>query len=218
MSNRTTLIVGVALLAISFLVAIILYPQMPNPMASHWDADGQVNGYISTFWGLFLMPLLMTGLFALLMAIPNIDPLKANIAQFRGIYNVFILLFTGYMLYIYALTLAWNLGYDNFDMTKAILPAMGLLFIFLGVLMGKAKRNFFIGIRTPWTLSSDTVWAKTHSLGSKLFIAAGILTLLAIPLGENGIWLFLGLILIAAIIPIVYSYVLWKRETSVQGS
>lgn len=218
MSNRTTLIVGVALLAISFLVAIILYPQMPNPMASHWDADGQVNGYISTFWGLFLMPLLMTGLFTLLMAIPNIDPLKANIAQFRGIYNVFILLFTGYMLYIYALTLAWNLGYDNFDMTKAILPAMGLLFIFLGVLMGKAKRNFFIGIRTPWTLSSDTVWAKTHSLGSKLFIAAGILTLLAIPLGENGIWLFLGLILIAAIIPIVYSYVLWKRETSVQGS
>jgi len=218
MSNRTTLIVGVALLAISFLVAIILYPQMPNPMASHWDADGQVNGYISTFWGLFLMPLLMTGLFALLMAIPNIDPLKANIAQFRGIYNVFILLFTGYMLYIYALTLAWNLGYDNFDMTKAILPAMGLLFIFLGVLMGRAKRNFFIGIRTPWTLSSDAVWAKTHSLGSKLFIAAGILTLLAIPLGENGIWLFLGLILIAAIIPIVYSYVLWKRETTVQGS
>jgi uncharacterized membrane protein len=218
MSNRTTLIVGIALLALTFLIGIIVYPRMPDPMASHWDANGQVNGYISTFWGVFLLPLMTLGLFLLFLAIPNIDPLKANIAQFRGIYNLFIVLFLGYMLYIYALTLAWNLGYNNFDMTEAILPAVSLLFIFLGVLMGRAKRNFFIGIRTPWTLSSDTVWAKTHQLGSKLFVGAGILTLLAIPLGKNGFWLLIAVILIAALVPIVYSYVLWKRETTVQGS
>jgi uncharacterized membrane protein len=218
MSNRTMLIVGIALLAITFLIGIAVYPRMPNPMASHWDASGQVNGYISTFWGVFLMPLMSAGLFLLFLAIPNIDPLKANIAQFRGIYNLFIVLFLGYMLYIYALTLAWNLGYTSFDMTTAILPAVGLLFVFLGILLGRAKRNFFIGIRTPWTLSSDTVWAKTHQLGSKLFIGAGILTLLAIPLGENGFWLLFALILFAALVPIVYSYFLWKRETTIQGS
>jgi immunity protein, SdpI family len=217
MSNRMTLIVGIALLATSCIVAVALYPRMPTPMASHWDANGQVNGYVSTFWGLFLMPLMTTGLFLLLWAIPNIDPLKANIAKFRGIYNAFIVLFVVYMLYIYALTLVWNLGYNTFDMTMAILPAMGLFFIFLGVMMGKAQRNFFIGIRTPWTLSSDTVWAKTHSLGSKLFIGAGILTLLAIPLGEYGMWLFLVLILIASLVPVVYSYILWKQETKAHG-
>jgi uncharacterized membrane protein len=214
MSNRTTLILGGALLALSFLVAFIIYPRLPDPVASHWGANGEVDGYMSAFWGAFLMPIMTSGLFLLLMAVPNIDPLKANIAQFRGIYNVFILLFIVYMLYIYALTLAWNLGYDNFDFGQAILPAAGLFFIFLGVLLGKAKRNFFIGIRTPWTLSSDTVWAKTHALGSKLFIGAGVLTLLTIPLGENGVWFFLLLLLAAAMIPIVYSYVLWKREIS----
>jgi uncharacterized membrane protein len=172
---------------------------------------------MSAFWAAFLMPLMTTGLFLLLMAVPSIDPLKANIAQFRGIYNTFIVLFLVYMLYIYALTLAWNLGYNNFDMGQAMLPAMSLFFIFLGVLIGRAKRNFFIGIRTPWTLSSDTVWAKTHALGSKLFIGAGILSLLSIPLGENGMWVMMLLILVAAVIPIVYSYVLWKREISTQA-
>jgi uncharacterized membrane protein len=217
MSNRTTLIVGGILLGLSFLAALLVYPQLPDPAASHWGANGEVNGYISAFWAAFLMPLLTTGLFLLLMAIPNIDPLKANIAQFRGIYNTFIVLFLVYMLYVYALTLIWNLGYDNFDFGMALMPAIALFFIFLGVLIGRAKRNFFIGIRTPWTLSSDTVWEKTHALGSKLFIGAGIISLLALPLGENGIWVFMGLILIAAIVPIVYSYVLWKRETSPQA-
>ena len=214
MSNRTTLILGGILLGLSFLVGLLVYPQLPDPAASHWGANGEVNGYISAFWAAFLMPLMTAGLFLLLMAIPNIDPLKANIAQFRGIYNTFIVLFLIYMLYIYALTMAWNLGYDNFDMGMAIMPAIGVFFIFLGVLIGRAKRNFFIGIRTPWTLSSDTVWEKTHALGSKLFIAAWILSLLSLPLGENGIWVTLGLLLVACLIPIVYSYVLWKGEIS----
>jgi uncharacterized membrane protein len=217
MSNRTTLIVAMVMLGITFAAAILLYPQLPDPMIGHWNAEGEADGTISTFWGAFLIPLMLAGLFALFMAIPNIDPLKANIAKFRGTYNWFIVLFMGYMMYIYALTLAWNLGYDQFDMTQAILPAMSLLFIFIGVMMGRAERNFFIGIRTPWTLSSDTVWARTHSLGGKLFIGAGIFSLLAIPMGENGFWLLLILVAIAAIVPIVYSYLLWKRETTFQG-
>jgi uncharacterized membrane protein len=217
MSTRTTIIVSSIMLGLLFLVSWIIYPMLPDPVASHWGANGEVNGYMSSFLGAFLIPLMTLGLFLLFVAIPNIDPLKANIATFRDTYNIFIPLFILYMAYIHALTLAWNLGYDNFDMGQAILPAMSLLFIFLGVLLGKAKRNFFIGIRTPWTLSSDTVWAKTHQLGSKMFIGAGILTLFTIPMGENGIWVFMALILIAAFVPIVYSYVLWKRETTPQG-
>jgi uncharacterized membrane protein len=172
---------------------------------------------MSSFWGAFLVPLMTLGLFLLFLAIPSIDPLKANIAAFRETYNIFILLFILYMAYIHALTLAWNMGYDNFDMGMAIMPAVAILFIVIGMMIGKAKRNFFIGIRTPWTLSSDTVWAKTHQLGGKMFIGAGILTFFTIPMGENGTWVFMALILIAALVPIIYSYVLWKRETTVQG-
>jgi uncharacterized membrane protein len=117
------------------------------------------------------------------------------------------------MLFIHAITLAWNLGYDQFNMSMAILPAIGLILIFSGIVTIKAKRNFFIGIRTPWTLSNDTVWDETHKLGGKLFIAAGIITMLTIFLGENGVWIMLPAALLAGFVPVVYSYFVWRRVT-----
>jgi uncharacterized membrane protein len=80
-------------------------------------------------------------------------------------------------------------------------------------MMMKAKRNFFIGIRTPWTLSNDMVWDETHKLGGRLFVAAGIITLLATFLGENSFWIILPVALLAGFIPVVYSYILWRRVT-----
>jgi uncharacterized membrane protein len=79
-------------------------------------------------------------------------------------------------------------------------------------MMGKAKRNFFIGIRTPWTLSSDRVWDETHKLGARMFIAGGVITVISAFFGENGIWLMLVAMLAAAFVPVVYSYILWRRE------
>jgi uncharacterized membrane protein len=89
---------------------------------------------------------------------------------------------------------------------------VGLLFIGIGYMMGKARRNFFIGIRTPWTLSSETVWDETHKLGAKMFMLGGLVTIVSALLGENGIWLMLIAMLAAAFVPIVYSYILWRRE------
>ena len=166
MTIKTTSIIALTMIALALLVGIALWDQLPDPMASHWNANDQVDGYMSKFWGVFLLPLMTLGMFVLFMAVPNIDPLKANIAQFRETFNVFILLIIAFMLYIYGLTLAWSLGYQDFNMSTAMLPFMGVLFIAIGFMLRKAKRNFFIGIRTPWTLSSDTVWDKTHQLGS----------------------------------------------------
>jgi uncharacterized membrane protein len=211
MSTKAATITAVTLVIISFLVAIALYPIMPDPMPSHWNAAGEIDGYMSKFWGLFLMPLVTLGMLLLFIAIPRIDPLKANIAQFIESYNLMMVLLIVYMLYVYALTLFAALGYQ-FNMTTMLIPAMGILFIVIGFLIGKAKRNFFIGIRTPWTLSSDTVWAKTHALGKWTFIGAGIVSILSAFLGEDGFWAIMICIFAAAIIPIVYSYILWKRE------
>jgi uncharacterized membrane protein len=157
MSVRTTIIISVIAILVATLASVIVYPRLPEIAASHWNAAGEVNGYMPRFWVAFLMPLISVGLLLLLLLVPSLDPLKANIATFRPYYNAFIALIIVFLLFIHGITLAWNLGYDQFNIGDAILPAVGLIMIFAGVLMAKAKRNFFIGIRTPWTLSNDTV-------------------------------------------------------------
>jgi uncharacterized membrane protein len=211
MTTRTTTLISIALVLAAMLAGVLLWSRLPDPMPSHWNAAGEIDGYISKFWGVFLMPLVTLVLMLLFLAIPHIDPLRANIAKFRGIFNWFIVGFVVYMLYVYALTLFAALGVP-FNMTSMLIPVVGLLFIGVGYMMGKAKRNFFIGIRTPWTLSSEMVWDETHKLGSKLFMLAGAVTIVAAFLGENGIWLILAAILIAAFAPIIYSFLLWRRE------
>jgi uncharacterized membrane protein len=211
MSNKTTVFVSLVLIAAALAAGLVLWNRLPDPMPSHWNAAGEVDGYMSKFWGVFLLPIVTAALIPLFLVIPHIDPLKANIAKFRGAFNWFIMIFAAYMLFVYALTLAASLGYQ-FNMTVMLLPAVGLLFIGAGYLTGKAKRNFFIGIRTPWTLSSETVWDETHKLGAKLFMLAGAATIVSAFLGEIGVWLMLFAMLITALVPIVYSYLLWRRE------
>jgi len=131
-----------------FGTAIYFYPLLPQTIASHWDATGMVNGYMDKFWGLFLLPILMlvfTGVFYL---IPKIDPRKENIEKFEGTYEYFILVFNLFMGYLYILTILWNLHY-KINVTGALIPALAFLFYFSGSLIGKAKRNYMIGIKTP---------------------------------------------------------------------
>lgn len=212
MSTRTTTFLTLGMILIALAVSAMLAARLPDPMASHWDAQGQVDGYIPRFWGLFLMPLVAVGMLALFQIIPRIDPLAENVALFRSQFNTFIALLIAFLLYIHGLTLAWNLGYTSFDMGTAILPALGLLFIYIGVLLKGARRNWFIGIRTPWTLSSDAVWEATHRRGSWLYIATGGLTLLGVFFNNYAIWFIMIPVIGVSLYLIFYSYVLWRRE------
>ncbi|MCX6067530.1 MAG: SdpI family protein [Chloroflexi bacterium] len=212
MSTRTTLVIVTILIIVSTLAGIFLWNQLPDPMASHWGVDDQVNGTMSKFWGVFLMPVITIVMLLMFLVIPSIDPLKANIAQFREYFNTFIALIVGFMVYIYGLTLVWNLGNTSFRMSAAMLPALGLLFVFAGTMIGKAKRNYFIGIRTPWTLSSDKVWDETHRVGGKLFIASGLLALLGALFPNFAIWFIMVPLLGTSLFTVVYSYYLFQRE------
>lgn len=203
--------VALLLVALSFAVAIYVYPLMPAMMASHWDFSGQVNGYMPKFWGLFLLPVMSLFLFGLFLLIPKIDPLKANVAKFQTYFDGFILVFEIFFLYIYLLTIFWSLGY-RFDMTAAMMPALAMLFYYLGIMIGKAERNFFIGIRTPWTLSSDSVWKKTHAKGGKLFKAAAVLTALGFFFPAYAFILMFVPIISISIYLTVYSYFEFKKE------
>ncbi len=214
MSTRTTTIVVLLLLLTATLAGSLLWNRLPDPMASHWGINDEVNGTMPKFWGVFLMPLMTLAMLILFLVIPSIDPLKANIAQFREVFNLFIVLIVAFMIYMYGLTLAWNLGYTNFHMSQAMLPALGLLFIFIGFMLRQAKRNFFIGIRTPWTLSSDTVWTETHRLGAVLFVISGALAFIGGFLGGMAaFWLMFIPLIGSALFLVVYSYVLYQRET-----
>jgi len=214
MNTRTTTIVVLLMVIAATIVGVALWNRLPDPMASHWGPNDQVNGYMSKFWGIFLMPLITLGMFVLFLVIPGIDPLRANIAQFRDVFNLFITLIVAFMVYIYFLTLRWNLGYTNLGMSKAMLPAMGILFCFVGFMLRKAKRNFFIGIRTPWTLSSDRVWDETHRLGSVLFMISGALAFIGGFFGGTmAFWIMFVPMIGSTLFLLVYSYVLYRRET-----
>ncbi|HEY3311163.1 MAG TPA: SdpI family protein [Anaerolineales bacterium] len=213
MSTKTTLTISVILILLATLAGLLLWNKLPDPMASHWNEYDQVNGYMSRFWGVFLMPTVTTGMLLLFLIIPSIDPLKANVQKFRDTFNTFITLIIAFMIYIYALSLIWNLGYTGFRMSTAMLPAMGLLFIFVGILISRAKRNFFIGIRTPWTLSSDAVWDQTHRVGGKLFIAAGVISMLGAFFRDYAFWFILVPVIGVSLFSVIYSYILYQAET-----
>lgn len=213
MKNSTLAIL--LIIALSLVIGITLYPIMPATMASHWNAAGEVNGYMGKFWGLFLMPLISIVLLALFLLIPKIDPLKENIAKFRDSFERFIVLIELFFFYAYILTIFSNLGF-KLNVVTAIIPALAVLFYFVGDLIGKSKRNYFIGIRTPWTLSNDEVWDKTNELGGKLFKAAAIISLIGL-LFPNKIGLLIAIvpILAAAIYTVTYSYFVWRKTKSI---
>ncbi len=209
---RKSEIIIFGIIILSFAIGIYYYPQMPEKMASHWNAQGQVDGYMSKFWGLFLMPIISVGMLLLFIIIPKIDPLKSNIQQFRKHYDGFVVLVVAFLFYLYLLTIFWNTGF-RFNMIVLLSPAFAILFYYSGILIENAKRNWFIGIRTPWTLSSEKVWDRTHKIGGKLFKIAGIVALVAIFFQSYAIFFIVVPIIIVTIYTIAYSYFEYQKET-----
>ena len=204
-------IILVSLVLFSFGIGIYFYPQMPEKMASHWNIKGEVDGYLSKFWGLFLMPIILIGVVLIYLIVPRIDPLKKNIEKFRKYFDGFIILLLLFLFYLYALTIFWNLGL-KFDIGQAIIPALAILFYYCGILLEKTKRNWFIGIRTPWTLSNDMVWEKTHKIGGKLFKIAGIVAIFGIFFQRYVLFFILAPVILVAAYTIIYSYIEYRKE------
>ncbi len=212
MSTRPMLLLSLMSIMLVLGVSLVLWPRLPDPIASHWNATGEVNGYMPRVWGVVLMPLLMLGMLGLFLLLPQIDPLRENLQPFRPVYNLFIFFLILFLCYIDLLTLLWNVGYQ-LAMDRALPPAISLLFLSIAYMLRHAPRNWFIGIRTPWTLSSDRVWEKTHRLGAVLFVLCGLLSLVA---GFFGGLLAIGLILIPLLLIVVfltiYSWWLYSHQ------
>ena len=205
---RFAIIAGII---VTVLLTIAVYPWLPPVFASHWNASGTADGTMTKFSGLILIPLLMIACVVLFAMLPRIDPLRKNYEKFRNYYEGFILVFVLYLLAIQILMILWNLGYPlNTNITFPIL--FGILFVYLGFLIEHAEQNWFVGIRTPWTLSSVVVWKKTHERGGKLFKISGIVSFVGVIAGSYALWFILVPALTVAVYTVVYSYIAYQNE------
>lgn len=198
----------VVILSIS--LSFYAYDKMPEKMASHWNEMGEVDGYMTKTFALFIMPSISIILFLFFLAIPKIDPLKENIKKFINYYEMFFFAILLFLLYISFLIIAWNIGF-SFNMIQLLIPAFACLFYCCGLLLERVERNWFIGVRTPCTLSSEKVWEKTNKLGAKLFKISSIIILFGLFFYEYAFLILIFSILVSIVYLIVYSYYEYQK-------
>ncbi|MBI4448001.1 DUF1648 domain-containing protein, partial [Candidatus Woesearchaeota archaeon] len=195
-----------------FIAALILYDDVPQKMPVHWNVKGEVDSYGPKVIGLFVMPLFILLVYLFLTIVPYIEVYKKNVQEF-GIHlfglKIALMLF---MLVIYVAGLLPNFNY-GINMNYAIVPALTVLFYYLGYILPFIKRNFFIGIRTPWTLSSEGVWQKTHEIGGTTFKVNAMIILLTLFFSNYFIWIILLPIFANLFFLTVYSYLEFRKET-----
>lgn len=199
-------------LAAMFAAAAWAWGRVPDQIPVHWNAAGEVDGYGGRFMGLLLIPLVTLGMHLLFMVLPAIDPCGTNYEGFAKVYAIFRAAILTFMGAVYAATTLVALGY-SVDMAKVITVSLGLLFMGLGSLLSEVRPNRFVGIRTPWTLSSTRSWTKTHRLGGWLFVASGVATLLSgVVRPRWGVFVMLGTILPSTLVLVAYSSVVWRND------
>jgi uncharacterized membrane protein len=211
-TDRRVEIALLAIIGLMFAAALIVWPSAPARIPVHWNASGDIDRYGGKVEGLLLLPTLALGIYLLMRYLPRIDPGRANYARFGGAYTAIragvVLLMAG----IYGMVIAWVLKVPV-DVSRAVPVAVGALFVLFGSVLGQVKPNWFVGIRTPWTLSSTESWARTHRLGGWIFIALGVLFAItgAFKLGSFG-YVVIGAAIAAVAVLVVYSYFVWRSD------
>jgi uncharacterized membrane protein len=192
--------------------SIAVFSRLPQRMAIHWGMSGQPDGYGSRWFGAFMLPVVTLALWGLMRALPKLDPRSANIEKFRESYEILVIAVVGVMGVLHVGVVGVALGWP-ISVGTLTPVAIGALFIVLGNLLPRFRSNFFFGIRTPWTLSSETVWARTHRVGGYAMVMVGVL-LIAAGLVATRIWLVasIGGSMILVLLLLVYSYVIWRSE------
>lgn len=203
------------ILLLMLLLSILVFARMPDRIATHWGISGQADGYSGKAFGLFFMPLFSFILYGILVWLPNLDPKRKNIELFRSSYEGFLVLFFLFFFYLHLLTILWNMGM-TMSFNQAFAPALSVLFYGVGILLEKAKMNYFIGIRTPWTLANEEVWDETHQKSGIAFKISAIISFFGFFFPNYYIWILLSSVLLASIYSIVLSYYIYKRVTKNQ--
>lgn len=204
---------GLGAVVVAAAISLWAYPRLPDTVVTHWNLRGEPDGYSSRFRAAVFLPVLILASTALFNLLPKFDPRRANYERFRDSYWLITNAVLAFVVVAHGLMLGSGLGYEV-HMDRLLPLGVGLLIAFLGNYLTRVEPNWFIGIRTPWTLSSDTVWRKTHRTGGWLFVIGGLI-IAAAGFAPRSVFfpiMFATIVLVAAI-PVIHSYVLWKRES-----
>jgi uncharacterized membrane protein len=202
----------IIILIATAIASFYFYAHFPERVPTHWDFAGQVNGWGTRWQGAFIIPIMLVVMYIFFLLLPLLDPKKERYAQFVKTYHVFKNLLLVVLGVIYFVTSLNGIGY-NIPIQYVVPGIIGLLFVVMGNYMSKLKRNWFIGIRTPWTLSSEEVWNKTHRVGGYLFILAGVAMVITPFLPQTLGLIVFGAMMVAIIFGTLgYSYFLFLKE------
>lgn len=204
---------GLVVAALAAALSVWAYARLPDTVATHWNLRGEPDGYSSRLAAAIIMPLAILGLTLLFNVLPRLDPRRDNYGKFRDSYWLLTNGVLAFLLAAHGLVLASGMGY-TVQVDRVLPLAIGLLLAFLGNYLTRVEPNWFVGIRTPWTLSSDAVWRKTHRTGGWLFVVGG-LVIAGAAFAPAGVFFRVIVPTLVAVtaIPVVQSYVLWKRES-----
>jgi len=202
------------IIAAAFIASAIAYPRLPETIPTHWNMDGQPDDWSSRAFGALITPVILLFVWGFARVLPAIDPRGANYAKFGGAFEAIFDSLMLFLLGMHIVLLRAGLGYPV--QIQRIAPfGIGVLLIVIGNLLPRCRPNWFVGIRTPWTLSSDRVWEKTHRIGGRLFVAAGFLIGVAALFWPQWVHVVLTTsIVLATAAVLIYSYLEWKREQS----
>ncbi|CAN5656915.1 SdpI family protein [soil metagenome] len=203
--------VGLVVVLAMMVFTLAVYGALPDRIPTHWNVRGEVDGWSGRTWGAFLMPMMAAAVWLLLPLLRRIDPRRSNYERFDATFWILVNAIVLFMAAMHVLTLGAALGWP-IDMTKAVLAMVGLMFVVLGNFLPRVKSNWWMGIRTPWTLESEHVWRETHRLAGYTFVAAGLIvmaatllpTALAFPVAMAGM-------VVGSMVPVAYSYVVYRR-------
>lgn len=206
MKNRY-LILSLLLIVAAFAGTLALYGQLPEQVPVHWNAHGEIDRYGGRA-SVFLMPGMMAFMLALLAVLPRVSPQRFSVDAFSDTYWYCALIIEGMLGCMHGLIMAGTLDH-GFDTGRWLLAATALFLALLGNVMGKVRRNFWIGVRTPWTLANDRVWYATHRLAAKLMVGFSVLAMVA-ALADLRL-LAVALLAAGPLVPAVYSLLYYKR-------
>ena len=202
------LLLSLLIVLASFAATAWFYPGLPERIPLHWNVHGEIDRY-GTRDSIFTLPLVMAGLLALLAVLPRLDPQRISVKASGDTYWFCALVVTGLLAYVQVLLL-WGAGGDGVDVPRALVGGLAVFLALLGNVMGKVRRNFWVGVRTPWTLANERVWYATHRLAGKTMVLASLLALATVLAGLNPAF---GVVLIVAgvLLPAGYSLVYYKQ-------
>ena len=200
------------IIAAALIASAIVYPRLPERMATHWNMSGEPDGFSNRFWGAWMIPVFIAGMWVIVRILPAIDPRGANYEKFRPAFEAIMYSVMLFMLFLHIVVLRASLGHPV-QMLRLMPIGIGLLFVVIGNLLPRARPNWFVGIRTPWTLSNDRVWERTHRFGGRVFVAGGLFCILAgLVIVQWAHAVLVAVVTVIAVSVTAYSYLEWKRE------